>query len=77
MQHNKLITNGLYAVLVLLILIGGLTVRAHQLNRRPNNQYELLCYPDHYVLKDGRRTVDTIKAGQDKVLDSLIEQDNR
>lgn len=44
---------------------------------KPNNQYEILCYPNFYVVKDGARTIKTIKVGEDKVLDNLVEEDNR
>lgn len=44
---------------------------------KPNNQYELHVYQDHYDLKDGARLVNIIKVGEDKVLDSLVEYDNR
>lgn len=81
MKQNTFIVRGMYVVLVLLVLIGGMLVQSYRMLPRPvskpNNQYEILVYPDHYDLKDGSQPVGTIKVGDDTTLDILIERDNQ
>ena len=77
MKLNKWVLNAGYTALVLLIIIGAMSLQAYRLNKRPNNQYELLCYPHYYLLKDGERRVDSIPVGSIKELDNYIEDDNQ
>lgn len=77
MKLNKWVLNTGYTLLVLLIIIGAVGVQADRLNKKPNNQYELLCYPHYYLLKDGERRVDSIPVGSIKELDNYIKNDNQ
>jgi len=62
-------------ILSLFALCAGVLVR---LNRhKPNNQYELLVYQDHFKIMDGERQVINATWEKDAPLEKVIISDNQ
>lgn len=45
--------------------------------KRPNNVYELVVFPEYFIIKDGDRVVDTLPFGNKGQLDTVILKDNQ
>jgi hypothetical protein len=67
--------NILIAVLLGLIFVEGW--RLHQVNSRPNNQYEVSVSPQGYILSDNKRLVAHFDWGTNQCLESAITSDNQ
>lgn len=75
---------GLWMLIVIFILafVGifkeGYNIGEGNIVEHKSNGYQLYCLTDStFGLFDGRRLVATFTAGEDKVLDNIITQDNQ
>lgn len=73
---KRIIKSQMFLILAVLVILGTATAMFRP-RPRPNNQYELKLYQDHYILLDGARTVKIIPYGQIKQLDTILLDDNR
>lgn len=66
-------------VCVGLVILGttGMCIAHVMSGKGPNNVYQLECYPRYFILKDGKRTVDTIPVTSAGRIDSVILNDNQ
>lgn len=68
----------LIMMLLITLCVLGTTASFYILTKaaRPNNQYTIDLYQQYYILKDSKRTVDTIPFGKIPQLDSVFLKDN-
>lgn len=53
------------------------TASALGIDQKPNNQYELLVYPDHFDLYDGKKFVAMCGWDSCRVLETIVSNDNQ